>query len=67
MSDEDVIPGIASIGAPIFDHAGRLRASLSMSGPRPSVLAEHQTANIKLIREAGAEISRQLGQQPTQH
>jgi DNA-binding IclR family transcriptional regulator len=64
VSDEDVIPGIASIGAPIFDHAGRLRASLSMSGPRPSVLAEHQTANIELIRHAGAEISRQLGQQP---
>jgi len=65
VSDEDVIPGIASIGAPIFDHAGRLRASLSMSGPRPSVLAEHQTANIELVLQAGAEISRQLGQQHT--
>lgn len=62
VSDEDVIPGIASIGAPIFDYAGRLRASLSMSGPRPSVLGEHQTANIELIRQAGAEISGRLGQ-----
>jgi DNA-binding IclR family transcriptional regulator len=62
ISDEDVIPGIASVGAPIFDHRDRIRAAISVSGPRPAILDGNLEANLKLVRHAAAEISRQLGQ-----
>jgi DNA-binding IclR family transcriptional regulator len=61
ISDEDVIPHVASIAAPIFDHARRIRASISMSGPRPAVLGDSAQKNIGLVRDAAAEISRRLG------
>jgi DNA-binding IclR family transcriptional regulator len=32
VSDEDVTPGIASLGAPIFDYTGNVRAALSIGG-----------------------------------
>lgn len=38
-SDNNVTPGIAAIGAPIFDHRGEVVASLSVSGLREGVLA----------------------------
>lgn len=61
ISDEDVIPGIASIGAPVFDHSGAVRASISMSGPRPAVLGDGTRDNIDRVLAAAAEISRVLG------
>ncbi|MEV4671479.1 MULTISPECIES: IclR family transcriptional regulator [Actinomadura] len=61
LSDQDVIPGIASIGAPVFDHEDRVRASISLSGPRPAVLESSFEDNVRLVREAAAEISRLLG------
>lgn len=39
ISDNTVTPGIAAIGAPIFDHYGRVTASLSVSGLREGILA----------------------------
>ncbi|MDX6628239.1 MAG: hypothetical protein QOH00_485 [Gaiellales bacterium] len=63
VSDEDVIPGIASIAAPIFDHDDTLRAALSISGPRPSVL----DGNFEQVRDrllaATREVSKRLGRQ----
>lgn len=61
ISDEDVIPGIASIGAPIFGHDGEIRASISLSGPRPAILEEDSDRNIALVVETALAISRQLG------
>ncbi|MBB4660451.1 IclR family transcriptional regulator [Conexibacter arvalis] len=63
ISDQDVIPGIASIGAPVFDHEQRVRASISLSGPQVMVLGDHADENVALVRDAAAAISRQLGQQ----
>jgi len=63
ISDQDVIPGIASIGAPVFDHEQRVRASISLSGPQVMVLGDHAEENVALVRDAAAAISRQLGQQ----
>lgn len=39
-SDEDVTPGIAAIGAPIFNHRGELEGSVSLSGLRERILGE---------------------------
>jgi DNA-binding IclR family transcriptional regulator len=61
VSDEDVTPGIAAVGAPIFDHRGKLCAALSMSGPRPTVLGENERATCELIVRGAAEISRAMG------
>ena len=61
VSDEDVVVGMAAVGAPIFDYQGRPRAALSMSGPRPSILGENVDASRDLITEGALEVSRALG------
>lgn len=38
ISDNNVTPGIAAVGAPIFDHRGEVVASLSVSGLREGIL-----------------------------
>jgi DNA-binding IclR family transcriptional regulator len=60
VSDEDVTRGIAAFGAPIFDHTGAVRASLSVGGIREH-LYQHRERAIELLRSATAEISRTLG------
>jgi DNA-binding IclR family transcriptional regulator len=64
VSDEDVNLGMAAVGAPIFDHRGRVCAAVSMSGPRPAILGDQAEASRRLIMDAGAEISRSLGHVP---
>ena len=66
VSDEDVVLGMAAVGAPIFDHQGEIRAALSMSGPRPTILGENAEASRELITSAAAEISRALGFAPAE-
>jgi DNA-binding IclR family transcriptional regulator len=60
ISDEDVTPGVAAVGAPIFDHTGRVRASLSMGGVREHLFANRERA-IALVCDGAGEISRTLG------
>ena len=60
VSDEDVIPGIASIGAPIFDYTGRVCAALSASGPRPIVL-DPENSFIQYTCRGAEDVSRRLG------
>jgi DNA-binding IclR family transcriptional regulator len=60
LSDEDVTPGIASIGAPIFDHAGQVQGSLSIGGVRQLILAP-QAEVAGLITRGAEEVSRALG------
>lgn len=61
ISDEDVLPGIAAIGAPIFDHSATVVAALSLSGLRASLLGDDREAHCDLVRDGAAEISRSLG------
>lgn len=61
VSDCDVVPGIASLGAAIRDHAGRPCAALSMGGLREQVLGDGIGANIELVVAGTAEISAALG------
>ena len=60
ISEQEVIPGIAAFGAPIFDHTGAVRASLSVGGLREQLFERREHA-IDLLRDAAAEISRTLG------
>jgi DNA-binding IclR family transcriptional regulator len=61
ISDEDVVIGMAALGAPIFDYRGQLRAAISFSGPKPGVLGERKEANVQAILAAARDISRGLG------
>lgn len=61
VSDEDVTPGIAAIGAPIFDYRGAIRAALSISGVRPAILGEGAQQLRELIVSSAHDISRALG------
>lgn len=53
ISDEDVTPGIAAIGAPLFDYQGRMRAALSISGTKPSILGDRETMIERVLKAAG--------------
>lgn len=64
ISDEDVTPGIASIGAPVFDHSGRVRGSLSIGGVRQLILAP-PAGTATLVVEGAREVSRTLGHRGT--
>jgi DNA-binding IclR family transcriptional regulator len=61
ISDEDVTLGMAAVGAPIFDHRGRVCAALSISGPRPTVLGDSEAASVDLVTRGAADISLALG------
>ena len=61
VSDEDVTPGIASLGAPIFDYTGRVRAALSIGGLKSLLLGDDREAFTQLVVEGAREISLALG------
>ena len=60
ISDEDVTPGIAAIGAPIFDYTGRVRAGLSLGGMRDTLFG-HESQALEMLLEGASAISRALG------
>jgi DNA-binding IclR family transcriptional regulator len=64
VSDEDVTPGVGSVGAPIFDHTGAVRAALSVGGMRDAVFAD-AVRTIELVCDGAAAISRALGHDGT--
>jgi DNA-binding IclR family transcriptional regulator len=61
VSDEDVTPGIASIGAPIFDYTGDVRAALSIGGMKSLVLGADRDEFVRLLVDGAREISHALG------
>ncbi len=61
LSDEDVTPGIASLGAPIFDYTGRVRAALSVGGMKSLVLGKDRELIVELLVDGAREISAALG------
>jgi DNA-binding IclR family transcriptional regulator len=63
ISDQDVTVGVVSIGAPIFDHTGRVCASLSIGG-LPEVIHGEGSRAQALVVDGAAEISRALGNRP---
>ena len=61
VSDEDVTPGIASLGAPVFDYTGRIRAAISIGGMRAFLLEEIRDEAVELLTSGAREISSALG------
>jgi DNA-binding IclR family transcriptional regulator len=61
ISDEDITPGIASIGAPIFDYTGKIRAAISIGGIRSVLLGDAREDMIRRVVTSAREISYKLG------
>jgi DNA-binding IclR family transcriptional regulator len=61
ISDGDVSSGIASIGAPVYNHLGQVEAAISVSGIRQDVLGDTREEIIRLVTEGASEISAALG------
>lgn len=64
VSDNTVTPGIAAVGAPIFDSRGAVAASLSVSGLREGILAapaDGAPSVTDLVRDGATELSNYLG------
>jgi DNA-binding IclR family transcriptional regulator len=64
LSDEDVTAGIASLGAPVFDYTGRVRAAISVGGMRKFVLEEIRAEAVELLTAGARDISVALGYEP---
>jgi DNA-binding IclR family transcriptional regulator len=60
ISDEDVTPGVAAIGAPVFDASGSPVAALSIGGLAPRILPPREAA-VDCLRQAAETLSTRLG------
>lgn len=60
IADEDVTPGVAAIGAPVYNHRGELEGSISVSGLRDRILVASGGVSEAVV-DAAARASRALG------
>ena len=58
---EEFAVGLTCIAAPLFDHTGRVAASLGIAGPAVRLADERLSRLAPLVREAAAGVSRHLG------
>lgn len=62
LSEGDVTPGVAALGAPVFNHRGEVEGAISISGLTHQVLgADRFDRNVALLRRSAAESSAALG------
>ncbi len=59
VSSEEIIPGIASVGAPVLDQNGRLAAAISVGGLTPRILGALDTVTSATLAAAET-VSRSL-------
>jgi DNA-binding IclR family transcriptional regulator len=64
ISNEDLTPGVAALGMPVFSHHSDTEpaAAISIAGLVPQVLGDGCERVLALLRESAEEISRELGQ-----
>lgn len=63
-SQDGVVQGVSALAAPVFDDAGRIVLSLTAIGPSGSFDLRLDGALAPQLRQAGEELSRQLGWRP---
>lgn len=61
IDNEEYIEGIRCVAAPIFDHDGKVRFSLSTTGPAFRMTDERIKEIVVIIKEAANEISHRIG------
>lgn len=61
VDHEEVVKGLICIAAPIFDHMGEVKYSISITGPSVRMTDEVVSEYINIIKEAANEISHRIG------
>jgi IclR family KDG regulon transcriptional repressor len=61
VAEEDLEPGLISIGAPVRDETGQIIAALSLVIPTVRYTEEHKRQSIELIVDAARRLSKKLG------
>jgi DNA-binding IclR family transcriptional regulator len=61
LSVEEMIPGISSIGAPVFDAEGKVVAGVSIGGLSSTLTGERKDEFVAAVRETGRRISQNVG------
>ena len=61
IDNEEYVEGLKCVAAPIFDHDGKVRFSLSTTGPAFRMNEERIKELIVIIKEAANEISHRIG------
>ncbi len=61
VSDGDVTPGVAAVGAPVFNHRGELAAAISVSGIQAHILGDRREEVIAAALACAAGVSEALG------
>ncbi|MCS6817435.1 MAG: IclR family transcriptional regulator [Blastocatellia bacterium] len=64
LDDEEDEVGLRCLGAPIFDHTGRVVASISVAGTIAQITRENMVALAEAVKRTAATISQQLGFAP---
>ncbi|MEA1966837.1 MAG: IclR family transcriptional regulator [Thermodesulfobacteriota bacterium] len=62
MDDEELASGLRCVAAPVFDHAGAVRYSISVSGPAMRLTKERVQQIQKKLKNSCHELSKQLKQ-----
>jgi DNA-binding IclR family transcriptional regulator len=66
VSDQDVVVGIASVGAPVFDGTGQVAAAISIGGLTTLVLGNSRGDRvIELVTSGARRISEAMGYRPS--
>ncbi|MFT3985953.1 MAG: IclR family transcriptional regulator [Lachnospiraceae bacterium] len=63
LDREEHNPGVSCIGAPIFDHLGRVVAAISVAGPTIRMTPDRIEELIPYVKKSAMDISLQLGHQ----
>lgn len=64
IDNEEWTQGVCSVAVPVYNYAGNVVAALSSAGPRGRMDGEHLNTVMRLLRQAGEAVSRQLGYIP---
>jgi DNA-binding IclR family transcriptional regulator len=65
VSVDDVISGIAAVGAPVYDHSGKVVAAISLSGLSSRYGPDHISDLAQIVTETADRFSRELGHSRT--
>ncbi|MHB8156404.1 MAG: IclR family transcriptional regulator [Desulfocucumaceae bacterium] len=61
INAEEMVDGVRAIAAPVFDHTGKIKAALSITGPSSRLTLERIYRLVTVLKETCTSISMQLG------
>lgn len=67
VSESEIIAGAVAIGAPVFDHAGKIAASVCVYGPETRLGGQDRRRVVKGTRRTAERISAALGYRQAEH